>query len=122
MCCMRKEYPRPDFDEMISAIASLAREFDISFDNSCRIFVDSNNPSFIRALKDRLDEDPGYEIHIENLKRNLKQSYSLELLERSMFVIPVHFSKEHKNMLAQWKNVLEYHGDSIAIHPQSQSS
>jgi hypothetical protein len=88
---------------MINTAASLARKYDISFENGCRIFVDGSNPSFIRALKDRLDEDPEYERHIEQLKRNLKQSYNLELLQRSMFVIPIHFSKEHKNMLVHCK-------------------
>jgi hypothetical protein len=73
-----EEYPRPDFNQMINTAANLARKYDISFENGCRIFVDGSNPSFIRALKDRLDEDPEYEKHIEILKRGFKQNYSLD--------------------------------------------
>ena len=35
-----------------------------------------------------------------------------------MFVIPVPFSKEHKNMLAHCKEMLEYKNGQVAIHPQ----
>lgn len=35
-----------------------------------------------------------------------------------MFVLPVHFSKEHKAMLAHCKEVLEDQGGMIAIHPK----
>jgi hypothetical protein len=35
-----------------------------------------------------------------------------------MFVIPVAFGKEHKNMLAQAKEMLEYQNGYMAIHPK----
>ena len=35
-----------------------------------------------------------------------------------MFVIPVSFSKEHKNMLAHCKGLLEYQNVMDAIHPK----
>lgn len=35
-----------------------------------------------------------------------------------MFVIPVHFSRERKNMLEHRKRVLKYHGGSVAINPR----
>jgi hypothetical protein len=35
-----------------------------------------------------------------------------------MFVIPVPFSKENKNMLAHAKEMLEYKNGQVAIHPQ----
>jgi hypothetical protein len=34
-----------------------------------------------------------------------------------MFVIPVPFSKEHKNMLAHAKELMEYRSGQVAIHP-----
>lgn len=34
-----------------------------------------------------------------------------------MFIVPMHFSKEHRNMLAHTKRLLEYGTGSIAIHP-----
>jgi hypothetical protein len=34
-----------------------------------------------------------------------------------MFVVPLHFAKEHKQMLAHTKKVLEYDGGSITINP-----
>jgi hypothetical protein len=36
----------------------------------------------------------------------------------NMFVVPIHFSKEHKNMLAHCKEMLEYHNGNVAIHPR----
>jgi len=56
-----EEYPRPDFNQMIETTIDLLDEYDIRFDNSCRIFVDGANPSFIRALKQRVGEDTEYE-------------------------------------------------------------
>jgi hypothetical protein len=35
-----------------------------------------------------------------------------------MFVIPVPFSKEHKNMLAHVKELLEYQNGLLAINPK----
>ena len=56
-----EEYQRPDFNQMINTTVRLLDEYDIRFDNRCRIFVDGANPSFIEALKDRVDEDTNYE-------------------------------------------------------------
>jgi hypothetical protein len=35
-----EEYPRPDFNEMIQTTINLLEQYNIRFDNSCRIFVD----------------------------------------------------------------------------------
>ena len=35
-----------------------------------------------------------------------------------MTVIPVHFVKEHRRMLAHPKNILEYNNSTIAINPR----
>ena len=45
-----EEYQRPDFNEMIKTTVRLLEEYDIRFDNSCRIFVDAANPSFISTF------------------------------------------------------------------------
>jgi hypothetical protein len=37
---------------------------------------------------------------------------------RNMFIVPIHFAKEHKQMLAHAKKVLEYNGGSITINPR----
>jgi hypothetical protein len=34
-----------------------------------------------------------------------------------MFVVPIHFNKEHRNMLAHTKQLMEYGGGAIAINP-----
>jgi hypothetical protein len=64
-----EEYQRPDFNAMIATTIKLLDEYDIRFDNRCRIFVDGANPSFIRALKDRVDEDTNYEQQIAFYKK-----------------------------------------------------
>ena len=35
---------------------------------------------------------------------------------RNMFIVPIHFCKEHKQMLAHAKKVLEYNSGSIGIN------
>ena len=52
-----EEYPRPEFDKMIKITVNLLDQYDIRFDNRSRVFADVANPSFIRALEDRVDED-----------------------------------------------------------------
>lgn len=56
-----EEYQRRDFNQMIAITVKLLDEYDIKFNNKYRMFVDGTNPSFIRALKDRVDEDTNYE-------------------------------------------------------------
>ena len=45
--------------------------------------------SFIRALKDRVDEDTDYEQQMDYYKQNYPSVYDLEFLQQNMFVIPV---------------------------------
>lgn len=81
-----EEYPKPQSDDMIRTTVKLIDEHDIRFENGCRVFVDGVNPSFIRALKDRVDEGIEYE----------QINYDLRFLQQNMLVIPVPFSKYHK--------------------------
>ncbi len=115
-----EEYHRPSFDEMISITTKLLDDYNIKFNNSCRIFIDGSAPSFIRALKDRVDEDPEYEKQIVFYKHNYPSVYDLEFLQQNMFVIPVPFNKEHKRMLTHTKELLEYRNGLVAIHPKFQ--
>ena len=78
---------------MIDITASLLDQFNITFENRSRIFVDGANPSFIRALKERVEEDPNYEQQITYFKHNYPSVYDLQILEQSMFVIPVAFKE-----------------------------
>ena len=113
-----EEYPRPDFNQMIETTVRLLEEYDIIFDGRSRVFVDGANPSFIRSLKERLDEDTNYEHLISYLKKQYPSVYDLRFLQENMFVIPVAFSKEHKNMLAHCKEMLEYQQGHMAIAPK----
>jgi hypothetical protein len=65
-------------------------------------------PSFIRKLKDRVDEDTNYEQQI---------SYFVQFLQHNMFIIPIPFAKHHKQMQAHAKEMLEYRNGLMAIHP-----
>ena len=112
-----EEYHRPDFNSMITSTVNLLDEYDIRFDNRCRIFVDGANPSFISALKDRVDEDPEYDKQIAFYKHNYPSVYDLQFLQQNTFVIPVPFNKEHKHMLVHTKELMEYQKGLVAIHP-----
>jgi hypothetical protein len=96
-----EEYPRPDFNFMIDKTVQLLEEYNITFEGSSRIFVDSSNPSYIRALKERLEEDPSYESVVSHLKSAYPSVYDLKFLDQSMYVIPIPFSKYHKEMLGK---------------------
>jgi hypothetical protein len=61
------------------------------------------DPSFIRALKDREDEDKDYEQQFLNYKKSYPPVYGL-----NMFVIPVSFVKEHRKILAHCNEMMEY--------------
>ena len=113
-----EEYPRPDFNAMIQTTSKLLTQYDIRFDNRCRIFVDAANPSFIRALKDKVDEDTNYEQQIAFFRKQFPSIYDLQFLQQNMFVIPVPFSKEHKDMLAHAKEMMEYKNGQVAINPR----
>ena len=64
-------------------------------------------PSLIKALKDRVDEDTDYEQQMDYYKKNYPSVCDMEFLQQNMFVIPVSFSKEHKNMLAHAKELMK---------------
>jgi len=113
-----EEYNRPDFNEMIKTTVRLLDEYDIRFDNSCRIFVDGANPSFIRALKAKVGENTEYEGQIARWKSEKGAALiDLDWISNNMFVLPFAFARYHKEMLANTKEVMEYHNGRIAIHP-----
>jgi hypothetical protein len=116
-----EEYPRPDFYQMIETTVRLLEEYVITFEGRSRIFVDGANPSFIRALKERLDEDTNYEQQISFYKHNYPSVYELQFLQQNMFVIPVPFGKYHKEMLVHCKEMLEYRNGYVAINPTKHS-
>lgn len=111
-----EEYPRPDFNQMIETTVRLLDEYGITFKGRSRIFVDGANPSFIRAVKERLEEDSNYEQLISYLKKQYSSVYDLEFLQQNMFIIPVQFSKYHKEMLAHTKELIEYRNEYVAIN------
>ncbi|MFZ0556738.1 MAG: hypothetical protein WBL68_15285 [Nitrososphaeraceae archaeon] len=73
-------FSRPDFDQMIITTVQLLDKYNIRFDNSCRIFVDAANPSFISTLKQAVNEDPDYVKQIAFYKHNYPLVYDLQFL------------------------------------------
>ncbi len=76
------------------------------------------DPSFIRALKDKVDEGTDDGQQNSFYEKNYPSIYDLEFLQQNMYVIPVPFSKEHKHMLAHAKEMLEYQNGMVTIHPR----
>lgn len=113
-----EEYPRPDFNFMIEKTVELLEEYNITFDSRCRIFMDGANPSFIRALKEAVDEDINYEQQVAYYKKTYPTVYDLEFLQQNTFVIPVPFAKYHREMLSHCKQMLEYRNGYVAINPK----
>jgi len=69
---------------------------NITFEGRSGIFIDGANPSFIRSLKGRLDEDVNYKQLIAYLKNSCPSVYDLQFLHENMFAIPVLFSRYDK--------------------------
>jgi len=84
-----EEYKRPDFNEMLQKVWDLLVKHSVQ-----KVLIDGANPSFIKSLKIQWGERPDY----ENKKKEL---YAY------MRVVPVSFSKEHKEMLSHCKMLLE---------------
>lgn len=111
------EFVKADFNEMIKITVKLLDEYGITFEDRSRIFVDGNNPSFIRSLKDRIGEDANYEQTTAYLKQSYgTANFNLTSLIHNMFVIPIPFSKEHKSMLSHCKQMMEYDNGRVAIN------
>ena len=114
-----EEYPRPDFIDMIETTLQLLEKHDIRFDNVCRIFVDRVNSSFIRILKQAVNEDTEYVKQVAYYKHTYPSVYDFQFLWQYMFVIPVTFSKEYKAMFAHCRELMEYQNGMVAIHPNA---
>ena len=54
---------------------------------------------------------------IAMLKTSYGSSFNLQSVVDNMFVVPIHFGKEHCNMLAYAKKLMEYGNGVIAINP-----
>ena len=112
-----EEYPRPDFYFVIEKTGDLLEKPNITFEGRSRIFIDGANPSFIRSLKERVNEDVNYEQLIAYLKKSYPSVHDLQFLQENMFVIPVPFAVPERNV-AHCKEVLEYQKGYIAINPK----
>jgi hypothetical protein len=100
---------------MLRVTVNLMHKFGINFENRCHVFVDGANPSFIRALKDRLGEDTEYDQLIAHLKTSYGKNFGLSSLIENMCVIPINFRNEHKHMLFHAKRILEIGTDGGLI-------
>lgn len=111
------ELTAPDFNDALILVIQLLHDYQMSFQNSTRIFVDEANTSFIRSLAGALGERVDYLEQIEYLKKaNPGIVDKDQLILNNMFIIPVAFNKEGRNMLAHSKMLMERHG--MAIHPR----
>ena len=93
----QEEYQRTDFNEMIKTTVHLLE--DIRFDNSCSIFVDGANPSFISTLNQAVNEDPDHVKQIAFYKKNYPSVYDLQFLQQQMFVEVCFFQIELATVL-----------------------
>jgi hypothetical protein len=113
-----EEFVRPDFNQMIDTAVSLISKYNMRLTNGCNIYVDGSNPAFIRALKQRVYEDTEYKRQIDIWKSdNGVNRITLDWLRYNMFVLPINFSQEHKQMLTFSKELLEYGTGYMAINP-----
>jgi hypothetical protein len=102
---------------MINTTVKLLDEYNITFEGRSRIFVDGANPSIIRSLKERIDEDPDYEKIMAFYKKSYPSVYDLEFLQQKYDGYSCPFAKYHREMLAHTKEMMEYRNGYVAINP-----
>ena len=102
------EYERPDYNEMLDKISGLIRKYDIN-----HIYVDGANPEIIASLKRSVKERSRPEQYAPLIERARRYGRPVE---NYMRVVPVHFARDHKELLAHCKLMLEK--SCIKIHPQ----
>ena len=102
------EFDKPDYNVMLTKVLELMRIYAVDV-----IYVDGANPEFIRSIKLDIGErsDPLRYSQLIERARKYKRP-----VEEYMKVIPVHFSTEHRAMLAHCKMMVEKH--TISIHPK----
>lgn len=103
---------------MLNVALDVIRKYNITFESQSRIFVDGANLSYIRSLKAELGEDVDYLTAIERLKRNCPGQKEGALVTNNMFVVPIYFNNESRNMLAHTKRLMEIDGGLVSIHPR----
>ena len=105
-----EEYPRPDFSQMIKTTVHLLEKYNIRFDNSCRIFVDAANPSFISTMKQAVNEDPDYTKQIQYYKHNYPSITTHQYTICSFYNITCLLSPSHsaKSIRICWPTAKNY--------------
>jgi len=102
------ETERPDYNEMLNKIFGLVSRYGID-----HIYVDGSNPEIISNLKSGLGERSKPEQYGPLIERARKYGRPLE---NYMKVVPVHFAREHKELLAHCKMLLEK--SCLEVHPK----
>lgn len=102
------EFERPDYDEMLQKVLELRTRYYVK-----KIYLDGANPGFIRSVKIHTGERSDPLQYMELIKRAKKHKRPIE---NYMKVIPVHFSRDSRQMLAHTKLLLER--GEIMIHPR----
>jgi hypothetical protein len=102
------EYERPDYNEILNKIFILVKEYNID-----HIYVDGANPEIISNVKRGVGENYRPERYGQLIERARKYARPLE---NYMRVIPVHFAREHKGLLAHSKMMIEK--GNLEIHPK----
>jgi hypothetical protein len=103
------DYDNPDITAMVHFIISLTRKY--AYCNA--IMIDGSAVPVVTSLKRMLGEDPNYQEKIKQLKHDHPNR---PLLSR-MKVLPINFSTEHENMLANAKAMMDDRRGLIQIHP-----
>ena len=72
----------------------------------------------VEELKSRVSEHDNYENFIAHLKTSFGSRFGLNSIIYNNFVVPIHFSKGHRNMPAYAKKLMEYGNGVVAINPK----
>jgi hypothetical protein len=89
-----RQYNQVPHERMMTEMLELLAEYNVTYQDSAKIYIDNTNIPAIRTLKAHLGDKPDYYIQLQAAAK-----YGWKV-GNMMKVIPVSFSREHKNLLS----------------------
>jgi hypothetical protein len=89
-----RQYNQVPHERMMAEMIDLLAEFNVTYQDSAKIYIDNTNIPAIRTLKAHVGDKSDYYVQ---LQASAKYGWKVANM---MKVIPVSFSREHKNLLS----------------------
>jgi hypothetical protein len=103
-----RQWNQVPHESMMSEILQLLADYNVTYQDSAKIYVDSSGVPAIRTLKHHLGDKPDYYLQLQAAAK-----YGWKVANM-MKVIPVSFGKEHRNLLGHLLHLIQ--NGYVGIH------